>query len=246
MNEAGNNPQNEYYTPKPSNLPSKAPKSVICNYFSRNGGGTNSSILVNYCGYTWSGQTAPAPQSVLDWLVNRNLTHNYNDLTMDIRYWYDNSGTIYTIPFSSYNSTLKNEIIDFYQLRHYPYFGYYTDTNNKPFLHHINKQAFLDGFQGWLYSTKDNAPNNYNYLVNNSQVMIQIFNFFVGYNLQYGEDGGIYLGIPYAYYSPNQDIRCITSVAGYLQSSAGLTLLQQLGSGAITIEQFRDQFPLCN
>ena len=42
-----------YYTPKPSNLASKAPKYIVCQYV--------------YCGYGgWSGSYGPAPQSVLD------------------------------------------------------------------------------------------------------------------------------------------------------------------------------------
>ena len=77
LNGDANTPQSEY-TPKPKGLPSKAPKSVVCNYFSRNSPGT-SSILVNYSGYSGYGGSVPAKQGVLDALIATQLTHNFND-----------------------------------------------------------------------------------------------------------------------------------------------------------------------
>lgn len=233
----------KYYTPKPSNLPSKAPKSVICNYAVNEG--INYGPIATYCG-TYGGETVPAPQSVLDALFASNLTHNYNDL-----YILSPSNPNGQIPFSSYYSyyfpSLKNEIIAYYQKVWISQLGYSLSVSgNITADQHVNKQAFIDSFYTWLFTMQNVAPSTFNYLTANPQVLYQLFNFFADYNLAYSQFEGVYLGLMWGEYAPNLDIRCVTLGNEYLLTPAGLTLLQQLGAGSITIEQFRSQLPACS
>lgn len=251
-----------YYTPKPSNIPSKAPKSVICNY---HWNGNPPSEVASYCGWYYGG-TGPAPISVLaamfpEWYVYSNgqwiklstprttipLTNDYNDL-----YYITTSGSIY--PFIIFNvngfPSLKDEIINYYNQVYIIQLGYsitnpYSQTTEED---HIHKQAFLDSFMEWLYGMQNQSPTNYSYLTANPDVLYELFNFFAEYNLNNDIDDYLYLGQPWYVwqYAPNPDVKCINTGAEYLKTPAGLTLMQQLGSGIITIEQFRNALPDCS
>jgi hypothetical protein len=257
----GNTVQNKYYTPKPSNIPSKAPKSVICGY---HWNGNMPSQVASYCGI-YGGQTVPAPIEVLaalfpEWYVysggqwiklstptaNIPLTNDYFDL-----YYYSASGGQY--PFIMFNINdfpgFKNEIIQYYGQVYIIQLGYaitnpYSMVSEET---HVHKQAFLDSYLEWLYSLQSQAPANYNYLVANPSVMFQIFQFFAEYNLDNPEDNYTYLGQPwYIYqYSPNPDVKCMNTGAQFLFTSDGLNLMQDLGSGAIDINGFRNGLPDC-
>lgn len=242
LSKDASNPQSEY-TPKPSNLPSKAPKSVICRYKSHLG--INASSLVGYCdGYTGYGGTVPAPQYILDALFAPQLTHNYTNLYF-LNSYYPNGQQSFNSYYSYYFPQIKSEIINYYQKA--ISYGYtYSTTSNRTQAVHVNKQAFVDSFFNWLTTMQSNAPNTYTYLINNKPVMYQLFNFFADYNAKYDEFGGIYLGLQWGGYSSNPDIKCITLASYSLLTSSGLTLLQQLGSGSITIEQFRSSLTSCN
>ena len=236
------------YTPKPSNIPSKAPKAVICSYFANNGGIPG--FAFSTCGWSWSGSYGPTPQSVIDMLNAQQFSRNTSNLYIRIRYWYDTSGTIYEIPFSQFNSSIKNDFITFYKSVDdngsmlVP--NYLNPSGNATETYHVHKQAFLDTFQNWLYRTKDTAPNNYNYIVNNQQVFSDVFWMLADIHLGADAADGVYMEIPYGIYSPNADIRCLSNRANYLQTAAGLTLMQQLGSGAISNQQFLNALPTCN
>jgi hypothetical protein len=174
------------------------------------------------------------------------LTHDHNDM-----YYITSSGSLY--PFFIFNSNdfpnLKNEIINYYKQVYVTQLGYaianpYTMTYEED---HVHKQAFLDSFMTWLYSLQSNAPTNYNYLAANPDVLYQIFNFFADYNSNNPNDEYTYLGQPwYIYqYSPNPDVKCMNTGAQFLFTSDGLNLMQDLGSGAIDINGFRNGLPDC-
>ena len=252
-----------YYTPKPSNIPSKAPKSVICNY---NWNGNIPSVVASYCGFYYGG-TGPAPIEVLaalfpEWYVFSNgqwiklsspmttvpLTNDYNDL-----YYLFSDGNTY--PFFNLNfhpnfSQLYSEIINYYDMVYVTQLGY---AINNPYAltyeeDHVHKQAFIDSFFQWTYVMQNYYPSHYSYLVNNPNVYYQIFNLFAEYNSNNPVDDYTYLGQPWyiVQYTPNQDVKCINNGSNYLLTTAGLTLMQQLGSGAITLQQFRTALPDCN
>lgn len=227
-----------YYNPKPWNKPSKAPKAVICSYFA-NSAGSIPSAVVSYCGFYWSGQYYPAPQSVIDMLDAQATNRNTNNLYMRIRYWYDTSGTIYEIPFSQYSSVIKDDITQFYHTVYLTQ-GPYYNTNNKTEVHHVHKQSFIDSFQNWFYRTKDNAPNTYNYLISNQTVFEQVFKLFSEIHLGAEMEDGVYMEVPYGIYSSNPDIRCISNISNYLHTTSGLSLLQYLGANYISYNSFRD------
>jgi PBP1b-binding outer membrane lipoprotein LpoB len=234
--------QPKYYTPKPSNIPSKAPKSVICQF-------ANSLIGLNgYCG--WGvGIGGPPPQYIIDMF---NLEgYDSDDLYMLNKLWYQTDFT--QVPFAQYNSILKDEIIDYYDTERmdYAYGGqptYYSNFDLKTLGYHIHKQAFLDSFQEWFFQSLDpaNSQTTYTYLVQNPTVLVQVFNLFADLNLNSDMDEGAYLNVPYGGYSQYPNVRCLTLGSQYLLSAAGLSLLQQLGSGAITIEQFKNSLPGCD
>lgn len=232
------------YTPKPSNLPSKAPKDVICRYFSNTMGGGNLT-LASFCSSYFYPSTSPAPQFVLDALFSGNLTHNYNDL------YILNLSSSTTSPFSSFYPypfiSLRDEFINFYSKVFIPHLGYSVPvSSNITQAMHINKQAFIESFQSWMFELTNNAPSTFNYLSNNPTVLYKIFNFFANYNLAYDESEGVYIGVQWGEYSPNQDIRCLKIGGDYLLTPSGFTLIQQLGSGTISIEQFGDALPSCS
>ena len=233
-----------HYTPKPSNLPSKAPKAVICRY--RDQFGINASTLVGYCdGYTGYGGTVPAPQHVLDALFAPQLTHNYNNLYFENAY-YPNGMQPFSSFYSYYWPGIKTEIINYYQ-RHRSSYGFlFTTTGNITQHMHVNKQAFVDSWFAFIRQVSQSAPATFNYLIANKHVYYQLFNFFADYNLKYDATAGVYLGVFYGIYSSNQDVRCLSYAGQELLTSNGLTLLQQLGSGAITLEQFRSSITSCN
>lgn len=250
-----------YYSPKPSNKPSKAPKSVICNY---HWNGNPPSAVASYCGWYYGG-TGPAPISVLaamfpEWYVYSNgqwielstprtiipLTNDYNDL-----YYITSSGSLY--PFIIFNingfPSLKNEITNYYGQVYVSQLGYavtnpYSQTTEED---HIHKQAFLDSFITWLYEMQNQSPTNYSYLTANPDVLYELFNFFAEYNLNNPTNEYTYLGQPWYVwqYAPNPDVKCMNTGAEYLKTPAGLLLMQQLGSGTITIEGFRAGLPDC-
>lgn len=252
-----------YYSPKPSNKPSKAPKSVVCNWASSTG---NLGLLNGYCGYT-IGIGGPPPIEVLaslfpEWYVYVNgqwielstpmaiipLTTSYNELY----YLYSNGSLypLYNLNFHPNFSQLYTEIVNYYDMVYVNELGYainnpYTLTYEED---HVHKQAFIDSFFQWTYLMESNYPSHYSYLVNNPSVYYQIFNFFAEYNTNNPVNEYTYLGQPWyvVQYTPNQDVKCINNGSDYLLTSAGLTLMQQLGSGAITIEQFRSALPNCN
>jgi hypothetical protein len=250
-----------YYTPKPSNIPSKAPKSVICNY---NWNGNMPSQVASYCGI-FGGTTVPAPIEVLaalfpEWYVWTgtqwikrsspitiiSLTNDYNDL-----YYITSSGSL--MPFFIFNMNdfpgFKNEVIQYYNQVYIVQLGYaitnpYSQISEES---HVHKQAFFDSYLEWLYDMQSQAPANYNYLAANPSVMFEIFHFFAEYNLNNPEDNYTYLGQPwYIYqYSPNPDVKCMNTGANFLLTPAGLSLMQDLGSGVIDINGFRNGLPDC-
>jgi hypothetical protein len=248
---------------KPSNKASKAPKSVVCNWASSTG---NLGLLNGYCGYS-VGIGGPPPISVLaglfpEWYVYSNgqwieldfprsiipLTSEFNDL-----YLLGSTGSTYPIFNLNYHpnfSQLYNEIVNYYNQVYVIQLGYaitnpYTMTYDED---HIHKQAFIDSFMQWTYNMQNNYPSHYSYLTSNQSVYYQIFNLFAEYNSNNAVNDFLYLGQPWyiVQYSPNDDVRCLNLGSDYLLTSAGLTLMQQLGSGAITIEQFRAALPNCN
>jgi hypothetical protein len=255
----GNN--SRYYTPKPSNIPSKAPKSVICNY---NWNGNMPSQVASYCGI-YGGTTVPAPIEILaalfpEWYVwtgtqwmklsspiaNIPLTNDYNDL-----YYITSSGSL--MPFFIFNLNgfpgFKNKVIQYYGQVYVSQLGYaitnpYSQVSEEI---HVHKQAFFDSYMEWLYDMQTQAPANCNYLLANPSVMYEIFDFFAEYNLNNPEDSYTYLGQPWwvYQYSPNPDVKCMNTGAQFLLTSAGLSLMQDLGSGVIDINGFRNGLPDC-
>lgn len=241
-----NNDKYSYYTPKPKGLPNKVPKSVICNYYIQNIDQFSGGPLASYCGIYYGGVGPPVPLYILNAILAPQLTHNYNDL-----YILNPSHPNGQVPFPQYYSYyfpgIKNEIIDYYQQIFIPQLGYtITVTSNITAAKHLNKQAFIDSFYNWLYTMQSNASDTFYYLANNPDVMYQLFNFFAEYNMEYDEFEGVYLGIPYGQYAPNPDIVCVTLASQHLLTPDGFTLLEQLGSGSITIEEFRDALPGCS
>ncbi len=237
------NPKSYYYTPKPKTIPSKAPKPVLCRYAFENNIG---SIIWGYCGGTTPTVGGPAPQSVLDALWASNLTHNISDLYM-LAPIHPNG----RIPFSSFYSyyfpQINGHITAYYQKAYIPQLGYSLPvSSNYTQPVHVNKQAFIDSWYEWVSDMQSVAPTTFNYLINNKQVYYDLFNFFADYNLDYDESEGIYLQVPYGQYANNLDLRCVTSASQFLLTSAGLTLLQQYGSGSLTLAQFRSNLPNCN
>ncbi|WP_046757274.1 hypothetical protein [Kordia jejudonensis] len=256
-----NNAKYGYYSPKPSNKPSKAPKSVLCNY---NWNGNAPSVVASYCGF-FGGSTGPAPIEVLaamfpEWYVYSNgqwielsspraiipLTNDYNDL-----YYITSNGNLFPFMIFYVNGfpSLKNEIINYYGQVYITQLGYaltnpYSQTYEED---HIHKQAFLDSFIEWIYEMQNQSPTNYNYLTANPDVLYDIFNFFAEYNLNNPINEYTYLGQPWYIwqYAPNPDVKCMNTGAEFLKTPAGLLLMQQLGSGAITIEGFRAGLPDC-
>lgn len=257
-----NNAKYGYYSPKPSNKPSKAPKSVLCNY---NWNGNAPSVVASYCGWGYGGVGGPAPIEVLaamfpEWYVYSNgqwielsspmtiipLTNDYNDL-----YYITSNGNLF--PFYIFNvngfPALKGEIINYYNQVYVTQLGYsitnpFSQTSEED---HIHKQAFLDSFIEWLYEMQNLSPTNYSYLTANPDVLYDIFNFFADYNLNNPINDYLYLGQPWYVwqYAPNPDVKCINTGAEFLKTSAGLLLMQQLGAGTITIEGFRAGLPDC-
>lgn len=76
--------------------------------------------------------------------------------------------------------------------------------------------------------------------------MSQVFNVFADRNLQADTEDGAYLEVPYGGYSQDPNVRCLNQASQYLLTPAGLTLLQQLGSGTITLAQFEAALPGCD
>ena len=233
-------PATEYggYTPKPSNIASKAPKYIVCQYV--------------YCGYNgWSGAYGPTPQYILDmfpWLQN---SYDIDDLTVLTKNWYEPD--LYPVIFSQFNSTLKNDYITFYDRERmdYSYGGQKTYWNNfgpKVLGHHVHKKAFIDSFQRWLFKSLDpaNAQTTYVFMVQNPTVLSQVFNLFADYNLQADTEDGAYLEIPYGGYSTDPNVRCLNQGSQFLLSAAGRDLLQDLADGVIDIDGFRAALPGCD
>jgi len=231
------------YTPKPSTIPSKAPKPVICRYAFENNIG---SIIWGYCGGTVPSVGPPAPQSVLDALYASGLTHNISDLYI-LAPNHPNGRIPFSSLYSYYFPQINSNITTYYNKVWIPQLGYsITVSSNYNEATHLNKQAFIDSWYEWILDMQANVSGTFNYLVANPNVYYDLFNFFADYNLAYDEGEGIYLGVPYGQYAPNQDLRCVTSASQYLLTSAGLTLLQQYGSGSISLAQFRSSLPNCN
>jgi hypothetical protein len=233
----------QYYTPKPSNVPVKVPLSVFCNYVQVNFNKIPNAqaLMANYCGVIVITGTVPPPQSTIDALNQAGLTHSSNDL-----YIRNLPNTTSLRPFGSYSSydfmfpTLRSQIVSFYQKVWIWQLGSSMSVSgNINASQHLNKQAFIDSFFDWLFLVSNNSPNTFSYLRANPLVLNQLFNFFADYNLKYSESEGIYLGVPYGEYAPNVDMRCVTLASRYLATTGGLTLIQQLGSGTMSMEQFR-------
>lgn len=252
------------YTPKPSNKPSKAPKSVICNWASSTG---NLGTVNGYCGFT-IGIGGPAPIWVLaalfpEWYIydpflgwiELDFPREIIPLTSDINDLYylysdDNTYPLYNLNFHPNFSGLYNEIVDYYGKVYVWQLGYYI-TNPFSMTYdedHVHKQAFIDSFFQWTYRMQSTAAANYSYLTSNPDVYYQIFNLFAEYNLSHPNDEPLYLEQPWyvVQYTPNQDVKCLNNGSNYLLTPAGLLLMQQLGDGTITIEAFRSALPDCN
>jgi hypothetical protein len=233
----------QYYTPKPSNVPVKVPLSVFCNYVQVNFNKIPNAqaLMANYCRVIVITGTVPPPQSTIDALNQSGLTHSSNDL-----YIRNLPNTTSLRQFGSYSSydfmfpTLRSQIVNFYQKVWVWQVGSsFFVSGNITAAQHLNKQAFIDSFFDWLFSVSNNSPNTFSYLRANPLVLNQLFNFFADYNLKYSESGGIYLGVPYGEYAPNADMRCVTLASRYLATTGGLALIKQLGSGTVSMEQFR-------
>lgn len=249
FNEKGNLNSNlsKYSTPKPSNIPSKAPKSVVCNYFNQNFPYSTYSYL--YCGGSLHPYlNHPAPQEVLDALNTVQLTHNINNLHI-----LSPNSPNGRIPFYNYTApyqySIRSEIESFYQkVFVIQANSTFTVQGNITQAVHVHKQAFIDSYFNWLFSLQYQSPNIYNYLQSNNSVMRQVFNVFADYNLNNAPSEGVYIGIPYGQYAQNQNLKCLSKVSVYLSTNDGLLLMQQLGSGSITLDQFKNQLNnlLCN
>lgn len=227
-----------YYSPKPSNIASKAPKYIVCRY--------------TWCGYGgWSGSYGPAPDWVLELYVWGQTEYFADDIMILDKQWYETE--LSETPFSQYNGAIKNDIITFYDRERldFSYGGqktYWSNFNPKVLGHHVHKQAFVDSFQRWFYRSLDpmNTQTTYFYLSQNPTVMSQVFNLFADVHLQADTEDGAYLEVPYGEYSQNPYVRCLNQASEFLLTPAGLSLLQDLGAGTITIAQFEDALPGCD
>jgi hypothetical protein len=231
----------KYYSPKPSNIASKAPKYIVCRYV--------------YCGYGgWSGSYGPAPQSTLDMYAVINLPpFNVDDISMVTRYWYDPQ-TLSTQSYANYFTptgglgytgplyVIQNEIDAYYyaiDLNTSIVPNYLNPNGNADRQHHLHKESFINSFQRWLFRLYDTYPNTYQYIFTNQSVLEDVFKLFTELNLESDMDEGVYLEVPYGIYSNNSNVRCISYIGNYLISTNGTNLLQQLGDSSITYNQFK-------
>ena len=193
--------------------------------------------------YVWTGTQWMKLSSPIG---NIPLTNDYNDL-----YYITSSGSL--MPFFIFNLNgfpgFKNEVIQYYGQVYISQLGYamsnpYGQVSEEI---HVHKQAFFDSYMEWLYDMQSQAPANYNYLLANPTVMYEVFQFFAEYNEDNPEDSYTYLGQPWwvYQYAPNPDVKCINTGAEFLLTSAGLSLMQDLGSGVIDINGFRNGLPDC-
>lgn len=226
------------YTPKPSNIASKAPKYIVCQYV--------------YCGYGgWSGSYGPAPQWVLDQFPWLQTEFDVDDLTLLTKMWYETDFT--ETPFSQYNGALKSDYTTFYDRERMDYYyggqkTYWNNFDPKPLGWHVHKKAFIDSFQRWIYKSLDpaNANTTYTYLTQNHDVLRQVFNVFADINLTAATEDGVYLEVPYGGYSSDPNVRCVNQASAYLLTPDGLDLLRDLGDGTITLQDFIDALPGCD
>ena len=235
--------------------PAKAPSEVICNY-ARQNPAFNVGPVQSYCG-TWGTSTVPAPQHILDAIFNPNpLVHDPNDLYILVPTVSSVSVHVqFSIPwgqstFSSYSNSafpdLKDKIIDYYQSVYIPVLGRsVSTTSNLNAGQHVNKQAFIDSFFEWFYEMQYVAPNNYSFLVQNPQVLYDVFDIFAMRNADQPEDAGVYLGLSNGSSSSNPDIVCLTDASAYLLTLNGLISMSQLNAGSITLQQFENVLPGC-
>ncbi|WP_415060150.1 hypothetical protein [Flavobacterium sp.] len=231
--------QSKSTTPKPSNLPSKAPKSVVCNYFATNG--NTPSSVASYCGFYWNGDYAPIPLSLLNEILAEPRSHTFNDL-----YILSPSSPTGIMPFNTYtlpdNLSIRSEIIAFYQKVYVIQLNQsITVTGSITKSEHIHKQAFVDTFFDWMFRMQASQPSSFNMLMNNNVIYRQLFNFFADYNLNEPASSGIYLGVFQGQNSTSPKLRCLTVVSEYLLTSNGSALLQSLNSGSISFESFKQQ-----
>lgn len=229
-------------TPKPSNIPSKAPKSVICNYFVING--NMPSEVAIYCGIYWSGVVIPIPLYMLNTILAEQRTHSYNDLYIIAP---DRPSGI--TPFSSYtlpdDLSIRSEIVSFYQKVFVVQLNKsITVVGNIAQSEHIHKQAFIDSFFNWMLRIQNVHLSTFNQLMNNNLVYRQLFNLFADYNLHQLASTGIYIGVPFGQYSTNPQLRCLSVISEYLLTNAGASLLLNLSAGTISIDQFKSQLSL--
>lgn len=233
------------FTPKPTNLPNKAPKNVVCLAFAN---GSLVGSAPTYCGYSIN----PGPPLTLQELnqilygSSASLVFTYNSL-----YIITPSTPNGIISFQNYNPpqnlSLRDEIINFYHqvlIWQSQSISYQTNLNLATYIH---KQAFINSFFQWTTKMQNLSPNTANYLMNNNNVTKEIFNIFTEYNLYEPASEGVYLGTPFGEYANNQNLRCLSKVSQYLLTQNGFNLIQQFGSGNINSSQFRNQLnSLCN
>lgn len=233
------------FTPKPSNLPSKAPKSVVCLAFA------NGSLVGSpptFCGFNIN-VGPPLNLQELNQLLygsNASLIFSYNSL-----YIVTPSSPTGIISFQNYNPpqnlSLRDEIINFYHqvvIWQTGYISYQTNLNLESYIH---KQAFINSFFQWTTTMQSFSPNTANYLMSNNNVTREIFNIFTEYNIYEPASEGVYIGIRFGEYATNPNLRCLSKVSQFLLTQDGFNLIQEFGSGNINSAQFRDQLnTLCN
>lgn len=236
-----NDANHRYYTPKPD-LPSKAPKSVICNYFSQNGNWPSS--VASYCGVYGGSFGGPYPGGLeaLNLLLYGNPNTFYHNVDNLYILSPSHPNGHYPFSFLSDHNGLKTEIELFYPLFYVPMVNIvnqYPNGNLNRELH-VHKQAFLDSYIQWGIRLQNFAPSTNMYLAFNTQVSRDIFKIFADYNLPNNMDDGVYLNVQWGEFSSNINLSRLTRASNFLLTPAGYTLIQQYGSGTITNQQFRD------
>ena len=242
-----------YYSPKPANKPSKAPKAVICAHASSLIG------LNGYCGFSVGycsndqGQ-CPPPQWVLDMIDAINSQKNTDDLTIPVRNGMDPNRNTFDMDFTTFSSNpfaidtqLQSDFVLYYH-QEYLGQGYYVNYNDKSEAHHIHKETFIRSFQDWLFVLEDHDPSVFYALVSNYITLRSVFWMFANIHLGAEMEDGVYmLRTTYASYANIPDLTCLTNRALFFQNDPqATTLIQQLNAGTITWQQFEAALPACN
>ncbi len=250
-------------SPKPSNIPSKAPKSVLCRWASSSG---NLGLTNGACGYT----VGIGGQPPIEMLVNMfprwydyiqgewvrretirplppppyNGTHSYMDLTIltdpdDLEQTVSFGSVFGYSPYST--NKLRVEIVEFYPRVLVTQGNFVTTVTGERLRleHHIHKQSFVDSFYQWLFEMEDVVPNTFNIVNNNVHIQGQLFELFANFNIPNAFSEGVYLNDPEGLASENQNLKNLTCMSNYLLTPAGFDFINNPSNLTLSPEGYK-------